>query len=81
MPTLDFTPLPFGAAQLPEPAVKDCTKCGQTLPLESFSPAKKGHLGRTSQCKPCADHNLSKGAKDPYAYALELYPWLADTTR
>ncbi|MFE7159148.1 HNH endonuclease [Streptomyces sp. NPDC057636] len=51
--TLDLSLQPFGTAQEPEPAVKDCTKCGQMLPLERFSPKKDGRLGRHPYCKPC----------------------------
>jgi 5-methylcytosine-specific restriction endonuclease McrA len=32
---------------------KTCTKCGQTLPLESFSPSKGALYGVRSKCKPC----------------------------
>lgn len=51
--TLDLSLQPLSASAEPAPAVKDCTKCGETLPLERFSPKKLGRLGRTAQCKAC----------------------------
>lgn len=32
---------------------KTCTKCSETKPLECYSPAKRGRLGRKSTCKAC----------------------------
>lgn len=32
---------------------KTCTKCGQTLPLDAFSPKPNGRPGLRSECKPC----------------------------
>lgn len=63
--TLDFTPLPFGGADLPEPAVKECTACGQTKALEDFSPKKGGRLGRAAQCKPCRAARNAERRQDP----------------
>lgn len=69
--TLDFTPLPFGAAELPEPAVKTCTRCGQTLPLERFSRDKTKRLGRRSHCKPCEAARKAERRQDPAVRAKE----------
>lgn len=39
-------------------------RCGQTLPLEMFSQAKKGKLGRATRCKGCLEiERLEKLAK------------------
>lgn len=32
---------------------KTCTGCGQTLPVENFSPSKLGLYGVRSKCRPC----------------------------
>ena len=32
---------------------KACTKCGETKPLEGFSPSNRGSSGRNAHCKAC----------------------------
>jgi hypothetical protein len=34
-------------------AARRCLKCERTLPLEAFSPSRKGLFGRDSRCKEC----------------------------
>lgn len=36
-------------------AAKQCTKCGETKPLEKFYRLKLGRLGRQAECKICSD--------------------------
>lgn len=33
--------------------IKTCLDCGETKPLDGFSPSPRGHLGRNSYCKVC----------------------------
>lgn len=44
------------------PAVKTCTKCGETKPLDAFSRDRRRKDGRLARCKPCrhADHAASR---------------------
>jgi hypothetical protein len=54
MLTLDLTLQPFGAASLPEPAVKTCAgPCGEVLPLEKFLGHRLGKLRRQTHCVDC----------------------------
>ena len=59
---------------------KTCSRCKQTKDLDSFSPSKKGPMGRSSQCKKCqakyaAEKAAKKKAADAAVEALKLtYP-------
>lgn len=46
--------------------VKDCKTCGETKPLDQFSPVTRGRLGRASDCKRCAaDKKAAYRAANP----------------
>lgn len=47
---------------------KTCGKCGETKPLDAFSPDKKGKQGRRSQCKACGIAYRAKRFKTDEAF-------------
>lgn len=63
------------------PACRNCTKCGQTLPLSEYTKDSRGKYGRSARCRSCARKYAQDNRVRISEVALQRYHRLQEPIR